>query len=116
MKQKINNGNLTWILLDFDDTICFNTGFPDFVPLELTDSCREFIDKLWSVKLKPVIFTARGWEEHEIVEKFFKEHNIKVHNIICGKPLGLIYIGNEARQFKDNWKELFDEIVNLTNK
>lgn len=110
MKQEINNGHLTWVGIDFDDVICRNSGLPDFTPLELIDGVKEAIIDIRSKGLKPVIFTARGWDEHEIVKKFCKKHELDIEFIICGKPLLRYMIDDRSLEFKGDWKEIISKI------
>lgn len=111
MKQPINNGELTWVGIDFDSTICINSGLPDFVPLEVIKGTIEAITEIRKRGFKPIIYTARGWEDHEIIEKWCKKNGIVVDNILCGKPLFRWLIDDRCIGFRGDWKKTLKEVV-----
>ena len=107
MKEKRKDEELKWIGVDFDDTIAKNTGYPDFEPLELLPGAREGIFKLVDAGYKIIIYTARSWNDHELVEDFLAENHIPFSRIICGKPLCYRIIDDR----NGNWELAVNKIL-----
>ena len=103
MTNRLTAEELKWCGIDFDDTICRNSGFPDFIPTKVIDGFREALDKMESLGLKPVIFTARTWAEYNIIEDWLKDNDLKVKKIICGKPLVKYMIDDRNIEFDGDW-------------
>lgn len=108
--HKLTSKELKWVGIDFDDTICRNSGFPDFIPTNMIDGFREALDKIVGMGLKPVIFTARTWAEYNIVEDWLKENNLTVSKIICGKPLFRCMIDDKNIEFDGDWTKVIDKL------
>jgi histidinol phosphatase-like enzyme len=102
---------LNWIGVDFDDTIVKNTGFPDFEPTEIIDGAKEALDELVKNGYKLVIFTARSWSDHELVEDFLKDNGIKFKSVICGKPLFHRMIDDRNIEFNGDWKLVVNKLL-----
>jgi len=103
MTDRLQSNELKWVGIDFDDTICRNSGFPDFIPTELLPFAREAIHGIIANGFKPVIFTARTWAEYNIVEDFVKKQRLPIAKIICGKPLFRIMIDDRNIEFHGDW-------------
>ena len=43
---------------------------------------------------------------------WLKEHKVKYHQLIMGKPIGDVWIDDRALQFKDNWQEIIKDLKN----
>ncbi|GGM55780.1 hypothetical protein GCM10012275_28600 [Longimycelium tulufanense] len=78
---------LLWDGVDFDGTICNNSGPPDFQPLEpIWDNVKK-IQRLVDDGRKIWIFTARPWADYELIEAYLNHYGIPFHGIVCGKLL-----------------------------
>jgi hypothetical protein len=110
MKQPINNGHMSWVSIDFDDTLCRNTGLPDFLPTEIIEGANKACKEIRAKGFVPIIYTARGWEDHEIVKHWVKDNNLDIEFIVCGKLLVRWHIDDRNIEFKGDWKEVLDKI------
>jgi hypothetical protein len=103
--EHIKSQDLKWVGIDFDEVLCNNSGYPNFIPTTPIEGGKEACEKLLSMGLKPVVYTARNWSEYNIVEQWLAEWKIPVKKIICGKPLFKCVIDDRNIEFKGNWKE-----------
>jgi len=82
-----NEPDLRWFGIDFDLTLCDNSGYPDFTP---TDPIWANIYKAINVfhaGYKLVIYTSRHWSDYEMIREWCRHHGLPVSHIVCGKPL-----------------------------
>lgn len=110
INQRITSEELNWVGIDFDNTICNNSGFPDFFPTTLIPGAKEGIEKIASQGYKPIIFTARPWSEFHIVKQFIETHSLPIKTIICGKPLMRCLIDDRNIAFDGSWEGIVDKI------
>ena len=104
---------MKWVLLDFDNTLCENSGFPDFNPTKIIGTGVKAVNKIIAMDLTPVIFTARPWSEFNIVKNWLRENNIPIKLIICGKPLARCLIDDRNIEFNGDWDEAISKIDNF---
>ena len=94
------------IIIDLDDTLLI---YPDsHLPLEKRGGKERYIDampnneeikilnKLYEIKTI-IIYTGRGWDQYEFTIRQLKIFNIKFHQLICGRPLG-IFIDKDSKK------------------
>lgn len=106
-KLKISDGHggtfTPTMIVDLDNTITqanyWWTG--DITPprLEAIKTLREYHEKGWNI----TIFTARHWACYENIISYLTYYGIPFDNVICGKPLGLIYVDDRATGFDGDW-------------
>lgn len=99
---------IKWLLVDFDETIANNNGFPNYLPQEPLVGAVTTLKKIEKMGYKITIFTARPWVDYKNIEKYCKHYGINARRIICGKPLGKCLIDDRAIGFK-NWKQTLKE-------
>jgi hypothetical protein len=102
------------ILIDIDDTLLlypdsklppeqrggrerYKDAVPDFTEIQI-------LNKLYENNTI-ILFTGRGWDQYEFTKKQMKIFNIKHHQLICGRPLG-IYVDRDS---KKSLEELLNE-------
>lgn len=102
---------LKWLLIDFDDTIAKNTGYPDYKLIEPLDGAYTALKRFAEHGFKVTVYTARPWNEYELIEDFMKKYGLEYRRIICGKPLGRWIVDDRNKEFKNNWDELVDELL-----
>lgn len=105
----IENKEIKWLLVDFDETIANNDGFPNYTPLEPIEGAVESLQELDKAGYKITVFTARAWVDYANIEKYCKHYKIPVRRIICGKPLGKCLIDDRAIGFRGDWKKTLQE-------
>ncbi len=95
---------LNWVLFDFDNTLAVSVypvrgiGEPIVPNIELMKSVQ-------SKGKKVFVFTARHYEDHDMIKKWLKEQGLKVEGIICGKPLGYLV---DDRAYNPDCKNCLD--------
>lgn len=110
INQRITSNELNWIGLDWDETLCHNTGLPDFIPTELLPGAKEAVEKIVSMGFQPVVYTARPWSEFHLIRDKVKEYNLPIKMIICGKPLMRLIVDDRNVEFNGNWEEAINKI------
>jgi hypothetical protein len=103
--QQITSEQLNWVLIDFDNTLCNNSGLPDFNPTTVVSGGKEAVDEIIKRGLTPVIFTARPWSEFNIIKNWLRDNEIPIKLIICGKPLARCLIDDRNIEFKGDWSD-----------
>ena len=108
--ELIQTQDLRWIGIDLDQTIAA-TEPPKFELGEPLPGAVEYINKMWEDGYKPIIYTARGWDEYNVIEWWLDNHNIPYRRIICGKPLFKWIIDDKNIEFKGDWETAYSKIV-----
>ena len=108
--KSLKNGDLKWIAVDFDNTICDNTGHPNYKPTKPLKGAKEALEKLTSDGWKITIFTARPYSDYQLIENWMIQYKIPFRRIICGKPLCRYIIDDKNIEFKGKWKEVLRKI------
>jgi len=98
------------VAIDFDNTICHNSGLPDFLPTESMEGAIEAIKYLVNKGLKIIIHTARPWSDYELVENFLNKHEIPFRRIVCGKLLARFYIDDRGVEYNGDWLEVLEKL------
>ena len=106
--EPIKNEDIKWWGVDFDDTICYNSGFPDFIPTNPLPKAVEALKLIESLGYKITIFTARPWSNYTNIENWCKHYGVPFRRIICGKPLVHTMYDDRNWGTKINWQEVID--------
>lgn len=91
---------LKWIIVDFDNTIANNSGYPDFEPLEPTEGAKEALEEITRRGFKIIVWTARHYSDYEKIEHWLEQHEIPFRGIVCGKVLGKYMIDDVLEQIE----------------
>lgn len=110
MKEPIPDHKLKWVGVDLDDTLANNSGTPEFELGEPLKGAKDFMDTLIARGFKPVIYTARGWTQYDVIEAWLEEHNIPYRRIICGKPLFYAIVDDKNIEFKGDFEEVLKKL------
>jgi hypothetical protein len=108
--KPLTNDELLWVLVDFDNTICNNSGYPDFVPTEPIKGAREALQEIIDKGLKVLVYTARAWSDYSLIEEWLIKNEMPFKTIICGKPLGRVIIDDRAIGFNGDWADVLTKI------
>lgn len=106
----LENIEIKWIGVDWDDTIASNSGFPDFIPGEPLPGALEALKAIDDMGYKITIYTARPWSDYQNIERYCEHYGIKARRIICGKPLFKWIIDDKNIEFKGNWQEALHKV------
>jgi hydroxymethylpyrimidine pyrophosphatase-like HAD family hydrolase len=101
---------LKWILCDLDNTICNNSGFPDFIPTQVITGTKKALREITDRGYKVIIFTARPYSDYQLIEQFLDDNDLEYRRIICGKPLAKYMIDDKAIEFKGDWDKVLNKI------
>lgn len=101
------------VIIDFDDTIANNTGFPEFKLQKPIKDARESIEELIRKGYNIVIFTVRPSLDYYMIIRWLKKYKIRFNKLICDKPLGRYYIDDRGIEFKGNWNKVLKKIKPL---
>lgn len=107
---KLTQDEIKWILVDFDNTIATNSGYPDYIPNGLVNGTKEALDKINNLGYKVTIFTARPWVDYANIERFCEHYELPVKRIICGKPLARCLIDDLNVAFDGDWDKAIDNM------
>lgn len=100
------------IIVDLDGTICTEertNSRPMAKPIEKA-ICS--INKLYDGGDTIIIYSARSWQEYEMTTNWLKDHSVKYHQLILGKPIGNVWIDDRAIRF-DNWDNVIKKLESL---
>lgn len=46
-----------------------------------------------------VLWTARGWDEYKMTERWLSDHGFRYTQLLMGKPIGNLVIDDRAKRF-----------------
>jgi uncharacterized HAD superfamily protein len=97
------------IIIDLDGTICTEEKTFSRSLAKPIDGAIENINKLYNDGNTILIYSARTWMEFEMTTEWLKNHGVKYHQLILGKPIGDVWIDDRAIKF-DNWDSVMKKI------
>lgn len=98
------------IIIDMDGTICTEERTYSRSLARPKEQAVESINALYDAGHTLIIYSARTWMEFEMTTAWLKEHGVKYHQLVLGKPIGDVWIDDRALRFEDNWKEITDKL------
>lgn len=107
----ITPDEMKWVGVDFDGTICHNSGYPDFTPTDPIIGAKLALEALTCSGYKVIIFTARPYSDYRIIESWLEEQGIPFRRIICGKPLLKFMIDDRNIEFVGSWDKVMTTIT-----
>jgi trehalose-6-phosphatase len=97
------------VMVDLDGVICTEEMFHDRPLAEPIAGAREALRKLRAAGHIVVIYTARGWGEFRVTEKWLADHGIEYDGLHMGKPVANLWIDDRAVGFAD-WDATLAEV------
>lgn len=91
-------------VVDFDGTIAAYSGwrgpgvYGDPIPGAQETLC-ELAARGWEI----IVHTARAWEERPLIEEYLRRHGIPYTQVVCGKPLGAVYVDDRSTGRGGDW-------------
>lgn len=55
---------------------------------------------------KIVVFTSRSWFEHEAIVSHLEAENVPFDQVVCGKPIGMLYLDDRGTGLGGDWSEI----------
>lgn len=92
--------DVPYVGIDFDNTLVRKI-WPDRGIGEPIRENFAKMDELIAAGWTPVIYTARGWPDYDAVRVFMAGMGYPGIRVLCGKPLFIKYIGDEAVNEKE---------------
>ncbi len=87
------------LLIDIDGTICTEERTFERSLAQPLPGAIENINKLYEAGHTIIFWTARGWEQYKVTEKWLADNGFKYHQILMGKPQADLIIDDRGRQF-----------------
>ncbi len=97
------------IMVDLDGVICTEEQFFDRPLARPIDGAREALKRLRAEGHTVIIYTARGWGEMRVTQRWLEDHGIEYDGLHMGKPIANVWIDDRAIGFK-NWPDTLDEL------
>lgn len=108
---KLMEKDLRWLGVDLDNCLACNTGYPDFSLTDPVVGAKKAMEKLNADGWKIIIYTARHWQDYELIEKWLDKYNIPYRRIVCGKLFCKWLIDDRAIGFRnDDWDDVVRQI------
>jgi hypothetical protein len=109
--RPIEEPEVKWLGVDFDGTICYSSGHPDYIPGEPIPGAVETLKDLDRQGYKITIFTARHWADYHNIERYLENWGIPFRRIICGKPLLSKMIDDRNVEFDGDWSKIRQKLI-----
>lgn len=92
------------IMVDLDGVLCTEESFHDRPLAAPIAGAAEALRRLRAAGHVVVIYTARGWGEYRVTERWLKDHGFEFDGLHMGKPIADVWIDDRAVHFTD-WAE-----------
>ncbi len=92
------------IMVDLDGVLCTEEMFHDRPLAKPIDGACDALRKLRAAGHVIVIYTARGWGEYRVTERWLQDHGFEYDGLHMGKPVADVWIDDRAVGFK-NWPD-----------
>ena len=114
-------GQMKTLCFDLDGVICSQTA-GDYGNAAFDKDAISLINRLYAEGFRIVIHTSRFMgrnkgdalaaqkEGHEFTARQLKEHDVKFHELILGKPRYDLLVDDRAVFFKRDWRRIEEEI------
>ncbi len=90
------------IMVDLDGVLCTEEVFLERPLAQPIDGARAALKKLRAAGHVVVIYTARGWGEKRVTERWLADHGFEYDGLHMGKPIADVWIDDRAIRFT-NW-------------
>jgi trehalose-6-phosphatase len=92
------------IMVDLDGVLCTEEVFLERPLAKPIAGAREALQKLRAAGYIVVVYTARGWGELRVTQKWLADNGFEYDGLHMGKPVADIWIDDRAIAFRD-WKD-----------
>jgi hypothetical protein len=101
------------ICVDFDETICSNSGHPDYNILEPKKGAREALESMQIMGKFVIIYTSRGRKHFWEVMNWLERYQIPFGCLdMENKPLAQTYIDDKGLRFH-SWYQTMHDLAEL---
>lgn len=91
------------IVFDLDGTICTEEKMFSRSLARPIRKAIKVVNALFKEGHTIIIYSARSWTEYEMTHCWLKNHKVKFHQLVMGKPQGDLWIDDRAIQ-PDDWE------------
>ena len=82
--------------IDIDGVLCSEETYYDrYDAIPFVDNIA-VINQLYDDSHTIILFSARGWNEYDMTLLWLKDHGVKFHQLLCGKPIFDIFLDDRA--------------------
>jgi histidinol phosphatase-like enzyme len=92
-------------IVDMDGTICEEKPTFERSLARPLPGAVDGVKRLKAAGYTVIVYTARGWGEYAMTHRWLKENNIWFDVLLCGKPIGDIWIDDRAINFR-GWEQI----------
>lgn len=93
------DAELKTAIIDLDGTLAESTWHPEQTRSVVGDPIEHGVNQLTKLYLdgyRIVVYTSRAWADHDMIVAWLITNEIPFHQVICGKPLGTVYVDDKA--------------------
>jgi hypothetical protein len=87
--------DVPYVGIDFDNTLVDKVWPDSGIGEPIYHNFRK-LDQVIAEGWTPIVFTARSWSDYDAIRVFMAGMGYPGIRVICGKPLFIKYIGDEA--------------------
>ena len=89
------------IMVDLDGVLCTEEVFLERPLAEPIEGAKAALKRLRAAGHVVVIYTARGWGEKRVAERWLADHGFEYDGLHMGKPVADVWIDDRAIRFTD---------------
>lgn len=98
--MKPEDTDVPYVGIDFDNTLVVkvwpDTGIGDPIRANFNK-----LDEVIAAGWTPVVYTARSWSDYDTIRVYMAGMGYPGIRVVCGKPLFIKYIGDEAENERE---------------
>ena len=87
--------------IDCDGTLCEERQTFERCLAEPKQNVIDIVNELYDAGNTIIIYTARGWQEYKMTERWLQIHGVKYHTIVCGKLVYDVILDDRAVNVMD---------------
>ena len=91
-------------VFDLDGTLCSEEKTFEKYLAKPNPDMIALVNKLYEQN-KIIIYTARGWAEYNITQRWLEDNDVKYHILMCGKPIYDMWIDDKCCSPEEILKE-----------
>lgn len=95
------------IIIDLDGTLCQEMRTFSRALAEPKQEAVDRVNRLYEEGHTIIIYSARTWMEWEMTTAWLKDHGVKYHQLMMGKPVGDVWIDDRSlNPATGGWEQL----------
>ena len=98
------------IVFDIDGTLCDERETFEKSLASPNDSMISLVNYCYDAGVFVILYTGRSWLEYKMTETWLKNHNVRYHTLICGKPIYDLWIDDRSLNPQHNIEAIKEAI------